>query len=170
MVKEYKFIHNYEVANSGTDVDANLANDYDSACETMRNRNEDYLVLFRQQLVKDGLKETTIEHHISNVDFFINTYLLLSDASEMERGCFLVDDFLGYFFIRKCMWSTPASIKSNAASFKKFYKCMFENGHIAKESYDTLVATIKGEMHIWQEACAEFDNPSGSSSYDDLWL
>ncbi len=35
-----------------------------------------------------------------------------------------INDFLGEFFIRKCMWSTPGTIKRTAASIKKFYKFM----------------------------------------------
>ncbi len=29
--------------------------------------------------------------------------------------------FLGYWFIKKAMWSSPVQIKSNAASLKKFF-------------------------------------------------
>jgi len=69
-------------------------------------------------------------------------FLLRSEPLEMEQGCFMADEFLGDFFIRKCMWSTPGSIRSSAASFKKFYKCMLERGAEEKESYDFLIETI----------------------------
>lgn len=40
----------------------------------------------------------------------------------MENGCKdeYLSDFFGYFFIRKCMWSTPDTVKSTIASLKKF--------------------------------------------------
>ena len=50
----------------------------------------------------------------------------------MEEGISMLDEYLGNFFIRKCMWSTPANIKTNATSIKKFYKCMLEHGKIEK--------------------------------------
>ena len=67
--------------------------------------------------------------------------------------------FFGDFFIRKCMWSTPASIKSTAASLKKFYKCMLQHGYIDKESYDYLCFDIKENMEDWQEECAIYNDP-----------
>ena len=39
-------------------------------------------------------------------DFYINDFLLRTDAYSMEHGVSMIDDFLGDFFIRKCMWST----------------------------------------------------------------
>ncbi|MED9970015.1 MAG: hypothetical protein UFA98_08410, partial [Ruminococcus sp.] len=38
-----------------------------------------------------------------------------------------------YFYIHKCMWSTPASVRSMAAGLKKFYKCMAEHEIIEEE-------------------------------------
>ena len=131
--------------------------DYDAACEAMRQRNQAYLDLFQHSLEESGLKPKTIQNHLDNVDFFINTYLLHYDVQDMEAGCHAVGGFLGDFFIRKCMWSSPTSIKANAASFKKFYKCMLEHGHIAQESYDDLVAIIKEDLELWQEDCRAFD-------------
>ena len=51
----------------------------------------------------------------------------------MEEGVTMLGDFLGDFFIRKCMWSTPATVKTTATSLKKFYKCMAEHGKIEKK-------------------------------------
>lgn len=140
---------------------------YDDACERMRKTNEGYLELFEQSLVDAGLSDKTIRRHISNVDFFINTYLLTYDVRPMEDGCGMVDDFLGYFFIKKCMWSTPASIKGNAATFKKFYKCMLDNNLVSKESYEELLATIKANMADWLADCEEFNNVDGNSLFED---
>ena len=32
----------------------------------------------------------------------------------MEEGLNMLDDYLGDFYIRKCLWSTPGNIKSTA--------------------------------------------------------
>ena len=41
--------------------------------------------------------------------------MLREDALTMENGCKdeYLSDFFGYFFIRKCMWSTPDTIRVN---------------------------------------------------------
>ena len=141
---------------------------YERACEERRSENEGYLDEFEEWLEAAGLSDKTIQRHLRNVDFFINTYLLRDDACDMEEGCLRMDDFLGYFFIRKCMWSTPKTINQNATSFKKFYKCMLEKGHITSQSYDMLLADIKTGMPMWLEDCADFNNPT-DEEYDDLF-
>jgi hypothetical protein len=65
------------------------------------------------------------------------------------------------------MWSTPATIKQNATSFKKFYKCMVEAGHVGQDAYDVLLSTIKENMPDWIAECEDFNNPSGDD-YDNL--
>ena len=141
--------------------------EYERACEKRRAENDAYLDEFEMWLDEAGLSDKTITRHIRNVGFFLNTYLLREDAYGMEEGCGRMDEFLGYFFIRKCMWSTPATIKQNAVSFKKFYKCMLEKGHIARQSYDVLLADIKTGMPMWLEDCEDYNNPS-ADDYDNL--
>ena len=133
---------------------------YERAVEEQLGRNDTYLDEFEAWLLESGLKEKTIQNHLRNVEFFINDYLQREGASDVEEGCQRVDDFLGYFFIRKCMWSTPSSIRQNAASLKKFYKCMVEKGHVGQRDLDLLLATIKEQMPLWIEDCEKFNDPS----------
>ena len=97
--------------------------------------------------------------------FFLNRYLLHYDAIPMQDGPQHIDDFLGNWFIRKAMWSSPKTIQQTAASLKKFYKCMLEKGHIDQESYDVLLDDIKTCMPIWLEDCEDFNN----LAYDASW-
>lgn len=131
-------------------------NTYEEQCEVIRSENNRKLELFRDSL--QGLSQKTIDKHISNVDFYINDYLLYEEPLSYENGIRKIDDFLGYFFIRKCMWSTPGTIKSTAASIKKFYKCMMEHGMIGEDDYQELCWTIKEGMPEWQETCALFND------------
>lgn len=131
---------------------------YEEECNRIEKENEKYLELFKSSLVDAGLTEKTIKQHIFNVEFYINTFLLYGDPLQMEEGCFRLDPFLGDYFIRKAMWSTPANIKTTAASIKKFYKCMCEHNIIDKCSYDFLCSDIKENMSFWQEECEEFNN------------
>ena len=90
-----------------------------------------------------GLKQKTIYNHLSNADLFINEFLNYHMDATMEEGVTMLGDFLGGFFIRKCMWSTPATVKTTATSLKKFYKCMAEHGKIEKKDYDYVCRDIK---------------------------
>lgn len=137
---------------------------YEEKCREIRNVNGELLDLFASDLGE--LAPKTIRKHISNVDFYINDFLLYEDALTFEHGVGRVAVFLGDFFIRKCMWSTPATIRSTATSIKKFYKCMLEHGKIEKEEYDYLCEEIKDGMPQWQANCAQFNNIDEENPFD----
>ncbi|MCB2148914.1 MAG: hypothetical protein KQI81_20705 [Deltaproteobacteria bacterium] len=65
-----------------------------------------------------------------------------------------------YWFNRKAIWANPSSIKSNAASLKKFYTFLHEKGLVGKEDFLDLKQTIKAEMPECLEALGHFDNQS----------
>ncbi len=145
-------------SDTADDVDAGF--EYDRQCDRMRERNARFLDLFEADMRATGLAESTIRRHLGNVDFYINEYLLYYGVNDMEYGCHDVYGFLGDWFIRKCTWSTPSTIKSNATSIKKFYKCMRDNGLVSADAYDDLVRTIKENMVDWQADCAEYNDPA----------
>lgn len=134
--------------------------EYEQQCEARRQENARYLAAFEGYLEAAGLSQKTIDRHLDNVAFYLNTYLLREGPLPMEEGCRRADGFFGYFFIYKCMWSTPSAIKSTAASLKKFYKCMLEHGFIEAESHRYLLETIHDNMGSWIETCKEFNDPS----------
>lgn len=131
--------------------------EYERECAKQRKRNEALIGEFRDSLVAGGLAPKTVNKHVSNVDFYINQFLLREEPHDMKEGCRLVDDFLGYFFIAKCMWSTPHSIKENIASLKKFYKLMRDTGRIDEEDYDLLLEEIRESKDTWIDDCARFN-------------
>ena len=131
--------------------------EYENQCNEIRRQNSEYLSLFEEDMRKSSLTEKTIRRHLNNADFFINEFLLLADPIPMDTGMSRLDSFLGDFFIRKCMWSTPANIKSTAASIKKFYKSMLAHGLIDSIQYREFADTIKDNMKEWQEECARFN-------------
>ena len=135
-------------------------NEYDKKVEKNEKRNEEFLTLFSDDLKNAGLAEKTIRNHVNNAGFYLNAYLPHWDEMTMEDGAsgYYLEDFFGYFFIRKCMWSTPYTIKTTAASLKKFYKCMRKHGKITQEQYEDVADTIKYSMEEWQEECAEFND------------
>lgn len=132
--------------------------EYEKEVKKIKKKNEKYLNEFENWLKEKKLVSKTINGHLQNVDFYINEFLNYYDASEMEEGCHRIDEFLGDWFIRKCLWSTPSSVKSNAASIKKFYACMLELGHIDKENYEMLCEIIKENMEEWLETVEEYNS------------
>ena len=138
---------------------------YEKECNRIREENEEYLSLFEADLKKSGLSSKTINRHLSNVYFYINEYILREEPRPMSDGTDMLDMFLGYFFIRKCMWSTPGTIKSTAASIKKFYKCMVDNGKVDVSDYEYLCSEIKENMEQWQTDCAVFNDPDAPNPF-----
>lgn len=132
--------------------------EFEKRCAEIRKVNDDLLELFADDLKRQDLSEKTIKRHITNADFYINEYLIRQDAAAMEEGIGMVDLFLGNFFIRKCVWSTPAAIKSTAASIKKFYKSMLDHGKIKKKDYEYLCDEIRDGMEGWQMDCEIYND------------
>ncbi|HZK33169.1 MAG TPA: hypothetical protein VFC60_01595 [Tissierellaceae bacterium] len=141
--------------------------DYEERCNEIRKENENYLEEFIEDLRKAGLKEKTIGRHFQNIHFYLNIYLLRQGLLDMSAGAdsSYIEDFLGNFFIRKCMWSTPATIKSNGASMKKFYKSMFERGYIDKSDYNEVIGTISFNMEFWIEDCEAYNDPNSPNPF-----
>ena len=107
----------------------------------------------------------TINNHVSNIDFYINEYLLYEDATKAKDGVHAVGMFIGYWFIRKAMWASQTSIKGNATSLKKFYSFLQEKGLIDREDLSDLKQTIKEDMPDWLATLQRYDDPL----VEDVW-
>ena len=77
--------------------------EYERQCELRRQENEKYLKAFQSTLETSGLSRKTIDGHLSNVDFYLNTFLLREEAYEMSTGvsAWMIEEYFEYFFIRK---------------------------------------------------------------------
>jgi len=131
---------------------------YEKAVEEIRRKNEAHLMGFEAWLTNKGLSRKTIHNHLSNVEFYINSYLCRYDALDVTHGCRSIGGFLGDWFIRKALWSSRATIKSTAASIKKFYAYLLEEGVVTQEDYNDLIETIKDEMPDWLEEMDQNDS------------
>ena len=130
---------------------------YKSECEKIRNINKEYLKIFEDNLVSKGLSKKTIKNHVENIDLMINDFALREDPSPMEEAIHNTEMFFD-FFINKCLYSSPSSVKGMVASLKKFAKCMHEHGKIDKADYDILVADIKEGLPYWIEECEDYSD------------
>ena len=133
---------------------------YEKECEAIRKGNARLLEEFAGWLQAKGLAASTVDKHVGNIEFYVNEFLLYEDPKLAAEGATDIGMFLGYWFIRKAMWATQASIRSYAASLKKFYQFLFEQGQVAEEDLDILKTTIKEEMPDWLGTLSRYDDPS----------
>ncbi|MCH9690652.1 MAG: phage integrase N-terminal SAM-like domain-containing protein [Gammaproteobacteria bacterium] len=124
---------------------------YEAECKQVKAENEKLLEAFESWLKASGLSENTIHTHFDNIDFYINYFLLYEDVTRPEDGAHDVSRFLGYWFIRKAMWSSPSTVKSSAASLKKFYTFLLEKRLIESAELNDLKASIKEGIYDWME-------------------
>ncbi len=117
-----------------------------------KSKNEKLIEEFSKWLESKKLSKKTIEKHLYNSDFYINEFLLYYESQEPKDGMEYIDGFLGDFFIRKCMWSSKATIKENATSLKKFYQFMSEIGKVSKEDYKEFVEGISDSMEFYLDS------------------
>lgn len=141
---------------------------YERECKRIRQENAKLLDDFADWLAAKGLSEGTIDKHCVNMGFYLNHFLLYEDAVPAGEGAPEVGMFLGDWFIRKAMWSSQASIKSNAASLKKFYTFMGDKGKVTQEDLDFLKLEIKEQMPEWLATMARYDDP-GIDDPREIW-
>lgn len=130
--------------------------------------NEKYIKEFNNWLEQKKLSKKTIINHINNVELFIDDYLIYYELKKMDEGITYIDNFLGDWYIRKCMWSNSSNLKTTAASIKKFYECMMELNYIEKEKYELLKNTIKDGIPSWIEEMDDYNN-FDDDFYDDYF-
>ena len=138
---------------------------YETDCKAIRASNKLLLRDFSAWLKSSGLSKKTIDNHLSNIDFYVNEYLLYEEAIEAKDGVDAIGMFLGYWFIKKAMWASQSSIKGNATSLKKFYAFLYEKGLIDQDDLDDLKETIKEGMSEWLATLERYDDPS----VEDVW-
>jgi len=141
---------------------------YEKECKRIRKENKKIISEFRESLSDRRLSQKTMEKHCSNVNFYINEFLLYEDAIEAANGVNEVGMFLGYWFIKKAMWANTTAIKENAASLKKFYQFMFERDKISEDSLRELKERIKEDMPEWLDTMDRYDDPD-IEDMEEVW-
>jgi site-specific recombinase XerD len=138
-----------------------MSDDYDKyerACKRIRKDNAKLLYGFDQWLSAKGLSEKTIEQHVRNVDFYIDAFLLYSDAVPAKEGTSEVWSFFGNWFIRKTLWASQNSMRQIGVSLKRFYTFMHEQGQIDADALADLKETVKEEMPNWLALLRQHDD------------
>jgi len=137
---------------------------YEKDCKKIRKENKKLLEGFEKELKKSKLTPKTIKKHCTNIECYLDNYLLYYEAISAAKGVSEINGYLGDFFIRKCMWSTPEQTKQNATSFKKFYSYMHSIGEITDKDLDYMKFEIKNFLPEWVEEVRAYND------YDDeIW-
>lgn len=123
--------------------------DYDKFVKENEIKNEVYLKNFKSYLMYQRLSMKTIDKHVSNMDFYLNDFLTRYEMQSPEDGITRISEFLGYFFIRKCMWSSVSKIKEYITSLKKFYLQLCELDLVTNEQYNEMLYVIKVCKDDW---------------------
>jgi hypothetical protein len=142
--------------------------EYDKRCQQIRQENAALLGEFGHWLKKAGLGAATIRSHCTNLDFYLNHFLLYADTLTPADGVSCVGEFLGDWFIHKAMWSNKTTVKANATSLKKFYGFMAERGLIKPEEFASLKQQIKDELPDWLGAVERYNDPD-ADLLEDGW-
>ena len=137
---------------------------YEKNLKKNEKRNEKFLEIFEVWLNNKNLSQKTIQKHLSNANLYINEFLTYYDITKMEDGIPSISSFLGDWFITKCLWSTPYSIKTTATSIKKFYECMSQTGYVKVQDYQELCSLLKDNMEDFMDSCDKYNNLE-----DDWW-
>jgi hypothetical protein len=137
---------------------------YEKDCERIRNENEKLLQGFAKHLNKSGIKEKTTRKHCLNIDSFLDYFLLYEEAVSAAKGIDMIGEYLGDFYIRKCMWSSPAQTKLTITSFKKFYAYLSTIGKVTPENLKEMNVRIKAFSADWIEAVRIYNDT------DDEWF
>ena len=141
--------------------------EYELACNKIKQDNDLLLNQFKSWLKEKKLSDKVINNHYNNVDFYINTYLLYEDAIRARDGVDSIDDYLGYWFIRKNISASKSSIKGSASSLKKFYTFLNKSKIISDDELSDLKLSIREDMHEWLSTLDRYDDPSLSP--EEVW-
>ena len=119
--------------------------DYDRQVAAIQAYNAPFYERFAAWLAASGLSERTIHTHVENVQFFADEYLTYYEPLERvdEAGGGDIGLFLSDWFLRKAAWSSPNAVRSNIASFKKFFTWMGQQGHMDDAAIAEILLDLK---------------------------
>jgi hypothetical protein len=149
-------------------------NDYDDYddeddyyLDDLPEENHEYITLFRNDLTASNLSLRTIDHHLENIDLFLNEYLWGWEEAHMAEGTARIDAFFMGFYIDQWFWASPTSVRQTAASIKKFYRSMLNHRKISEKEYQQVEKTIQNRKEEWVKELRRKDEED--EDYDDFF-
>ena len=130
---------------------------YDARVQAIRAYNQPILNDFRTWLQQSGFSEKTVRSHVRNVKFFTEYLVYYDDPLKKldEANNSDIRTFFLYWFPRKGLWASAGTVKSNIASFKKFFHWMGETGRISPKTVTDVLTALKEGRDRFLERVAE---------------
>lgn len=116
-----------------------------------------YIDGFKKELRNQRLSDKVIKTHVNNAYFFWYGYYVQQYFDNPFNSETSLEDFFGYYFIRKCLWSTENSLKTYLASLKKFYLFLYKENYIDEDKCATVLATLKCGKERWLEELYDYN-------------
>ena len=134
--------------------------DYDRQVAEIQAYNAPFYEQFAAWLTASGLSERTVQSHVENVQFFADEYLTYYEPLQRvdEADAIDVSSFLSDWFLRKAMWSSPSAIRSNIASFKKFFQWMGQQGHMDADAIAEILLDLKENRDEYIEGAEAYED------------
>ncbi|MEW5956533.1 MAG: site-specific integrase [Chloroflexota bacterium] len=134
------------------------SSDYDQQVEAIRAYNQPILDTFQAWLTETGLADKTVRSHVENISFFTEYLVYYEPLKRLdEAGAGDVDTFLTSWFPRKAMWASESSIKSNIASFKKFFQWIGKTGRVSTKTTTEVLTMLKENRDEFLRAVEEYE-------------
>jgi site-specific recombinase XerD len=123
---------------------------YDAQVRAIRAYNQPILDDFRTWLEQSGLSAKTVRGHVNNIAFFTEYLVYYEPLKKLdEANSSDVRMFLANWFPRKALWASEGTVKSNIASFKKFFQWMGETDRVSPQTVTDVLTTLKdGRDHF----------------------
>lgn len=135
--------------------DEEIMTNYDEEVQKVSAYNQPILDEFKSWLQNSGVTPKTIKNHLENIQFFAE-YLVYDEPLQKldETDAEDVYSFLADWFPRKALWASANSMKSNMASFRKFFKFLCESSRVDDETEAEVYDTLKESKEEFLEAVA----------------
>jgi site-specific recombinase XerD len=132
---------------------------YDAKVRAIRDYNQPILDGFRTWLEQSGLSAKTVRAHVNNITFF-TAYLVYYEPLKKldEANSSDVRMFLANWFPRKALWASESTVKSNIASFKKFFQWMGETDRVSPQTVTDVLTTLKDGRDHFLERVANYNS------------
>ena len=144
-----------------------MTEEYDKMRERLEKANEEIIGSFVNHAVETTKRgKHRMAKYASQLQFFSNEYLINYHEYDLLEGLECFPEFIGNWFIRKCMWSDEASLRENIEGFKAFLGYLEETKQVQKERLDELRQHIDDESHLYLLRVKYFNDPE--IDFDDI--
>lgn len=100
--------------------------------------------MLHDDLSEKGLKNSTIELHFYNIEFFFDLYLKkCTILHPLEVSAADIEYYVGNWYLRKVLDAKPAKIMSILSNLKKFFKLMRAMNKIDEDQYQEIFEECK---------------------------